>query len=330
RARAARAGPRARGGDHRGARGRQPPDPLARRAAPWRGGLPPAARAGGRPFPPPVPRRRRSPGRRAHPHRPVERARRRRRARRAARPLVRPADPARPGSARRVMAAPLALPDAFWDQLARSHWERAPLVFRAPGGRALATLDEVFAGLVAAADRYRQLDGGVRLRLFLDGALAQHDIVSLLPAREDGSIAGYAARLDRALDGREYLLVINNLQRHLPGLHRRLCGFLAPLYRRVGMPAGLADADVFVGRYSRTPFGVHKDDASNFQFILEGDKTMRVWPDQAFGDPAAMWEDASHVRDAEYERARARGEVLRGRPGDVLYWPSSHWHVGES
>src|SRR5690606_24107220 len=76
--------------------------------------------------------------------------------------------------------------------------------------------------------------------------------------------------------------------------------------------------------------GVHKDDASNFQFILEGDKTMRVWPDQAFGDPAAMWEDASHVRDAEYERARARGEVLRGRPGDVLYWPSSHWHVGES
>src|SRR5262249_19781349 len=85
-----------------------------------------------------------------------------------------------------------------------------------------------------------------------------------------------------------------------------------------------AEAVVFLRNHEATSFGVHRDEASVFLLPVEGCKRILAWP------PGEL--EAGEVRFAslDYEAHRGRALVMEGEPGDVLYWPSSHWHVGES
>jgi ribosomal protein L16 Arg81 hydroxylase len=59
---------------------------------------------------------------------------------------------------------------------------------------------------------------------------------------------------------------------------------------------------------------------------------MRVWPFEEFRDyapPDAIREQAL-VHGARIEEHQDRSILLEGEPGDILYWPSTYWHVGES
>jgi 50S ribosomal protein L16 3-hydroxylase len=57
---------------------------------------------------------------------------------------------------------------------------------------------------------------------------------------------------------------------------------------------------------------------------VDGPKRIRTWPDAFFRGK----EDLTHRLD--YMDHNADSMVLEGAPGDVLYWPSDAWHVGES
>ncbi|MEP5570012.1 MAG: cupin domain-containing protein [Halioglobus sp.] len=73
-------------------------------------------------------------------------------------------------------------------------------------------------------------------------------------------------------------------------------------------------ADIFIGNYKATPFGVHKDNLHNFMFMSLGRRIMHFWPD----------------REGEKSADESRKVSFEVEPGDLLYWPPEYWHVGES
>jgi hypothetical protein len=88
---------------------------------------------------------------------------------------------------------------------------------------------------------------------------------------------------------------------------------------------------LFLGDYETTPFRVHKDRANIFSFVLQGRKRMRVWPFEVFEQLGLPAGGANPVVDlADYSAFLDRSEVIEGGPGDILYWPASHWHIAES
>jgi 50S ribosomal protein L16 3-hydroxylase len=217
-----------------------------------------------------------------------------------------------------------ALSDAFWSEFRETHWERAGTVLAQPFAAPLATPDEIFACLVEASNRYRAGDGTVSLEFCIGHTMLLVDIGRHLPERADGSIGGYVERVTRLLDGRRFGLVVEDVQAYDATLWVRLRDFLRGLYERTGMPGDCAKATVYAGNYDRTPFGLHRGNSGTFMFVVDGQKRMRTWPDAFFRDK----EDLTHRLDyAHYNDASI---VLDAAPGDVIYWPSDYWHIGES
>jgi 50S ribosomal protein L16 3-hydroxylase len=221
------------------------------------------------------------------------------------------------GAGRRGPDAP---PVEFWDPFVARSWQQRPTVFRHP----LASTDEVFRGVLQARTIFQPGDRASPIRFYVDHGLFRSDLPRYLPGPEDGSLARYAERVTRTLKGRRFALVINRFQMAEPALWFRLRPFLSGLYERVGIPGSLVDAALFLGTHERTPFGLHKDDSSAFAFVIEGRKTMRTWPDEFMRNQPEAWESL------DYDRFLPHAVTLEGKPGDVLYWPSSHWHVAES
>jgi hypothetical protein len=209
------------------------------------------------------------------------------------------------------------------DEFVLLHWEKRPAIFR----------DVVPAGFLSSTDTFRATleavsdfsdHGRAPIRFYEGNGLRQVDLLDWLPQSTDGSFDGYARRIEPRLGGRGFSLIVNNLQKYDFAYWCRLRLVLRPLYERVGMPSETADADLFVGTGAHTPFGMHKDRASNFCLVLEGMKRFLLWPYEIFRDHPGL------VHTTHYESFRDRAITLEGGQGDLLYWPSSYWHVAES
>jgi len=211
----------------------------------------------------------------------------------------------------------------FWSRFVRRFWGRRPTVIRQPFARAIASPAEVFAGMVAATDRVRTEDHDFALTI--DGVRVGADVERWLPRRKDGSLEGLAARISADLRGSDFAMFVRAFQLELGWeFWRRVRGFLRGLYVRVGLPADRAEVDLFSGSYPRSRSGIHRDSADVFCFVVDGRKRIRVWPRTAFSENS-YWYGVGAGR-----RPRAGSTCLDGEPGDILYWPSSYWHVGES
>lgn len=209
---------------------------------------------------------------------------------------------------------------SFWADFAARHWEQRTLVI--PESPVALSLDDdaMFDLLVRAAASHGESD--VAIRFYIDNTVACADVQALLPEPADVTLDGYFARLDRALAGRDYLLLINQIHTLEPDLWLQACGILEPLYRALGeLPGEYVDVDVIAGRYRTTAFGVHRDPASTFMFPTYGQKQLLTWPPDY---------DSVEPRTTDYSSLRADATVLEGVPGSLVYWPSSAWHVGES
>jgi 50S ribosomal protein L16 3-hydroxylase len=220
----------------------------------------------------------------------------------------------------------------FWRGFAEQRWERAPLVMRQPLPEPLATPEQLFAIAVAASERYRR-DGRVtgipsdrsgRIRLNIGNAALLTDVEQHLPLIDDGSLRGYAERMHRQFEGQPFELIIHQLQAYDIGLWRRLCRFVHGLNVQVGLPADKTEAVLFLRDHAATSFGIHQDDASVFMFILQGSKRLLAWPHETFQGKE------NSFASLDYERHRDTAMVLEGEAGDVIYWPSQLWHVGEA
>jgi hypothetical protein len=83
---------------------------------------------------------------------------------------------------------------------------------------------------------------------------------------------------------------------------------------------------------------VHKDDLHIFYFVVEGKKTLSLWPFEMLSGREEVPKDADfihrdgaiHLRDkADEARLLSQAITLEGRSGDLMYWPASYWHRAE-
>lgn len=118
-------------------------------------------------------------------------------------------------------------------------------------------------------------------------------------------------------------LVASGLQQHSHRLWFATAQTLEGLFRRTGLPAYGVEVGAFVGDYQTTPFGVHQDEVEVFMYMVEGTKGIRFWR------PTDLTEHQVMRHGREYGPVKRKSFLLRAREGDLLYWPSTHWHVGE-
>ena len=221
----------------------------------------------------------------------------------------------------------------FWEQFAARHWEKTPLLIKQPFASHLASEAELFGALVEASEQYRSegiklrppYNRSIKLRFCIEHSVLMTDIEKHLPDAGDKSLEGYLGRIERRLDGREFELIINQLQSYNFQMWSRLRMFFRGLYKLVGIPTENADAAIFIRNQKRTGFGLHKDKASVFMFVLKGRKRMLLWPYEVFKATTD-----TIVSTLDYRQYVGDALVLEGGPGDVIYWPSGYWHIGES
>jgi 50S ribosomal protein L16 3-hydroxylase len=215
-----------------------------------------------------------------------------------------------------------SLGKSFWRAFTKTYWGRKPTIIRAPFPMPIATPDDVFRGLVAV--RRRLGEPRDDLDLSIEGSRIVLDLERWLPRGDDASLAGYHARLKRDGAGEQLAMLVNEFQDELGWtFYTRLRQFLHGLYEIAGAPPH-AEVDVFLGNYLRTPLGVHRDEADVFCFVVEGKKQFRLWPKEAFRSSSPRYGPGPYTKymDGSF--------CLAGDPGDILYWPSSYWHVAES
>lgn len=233
------------------------------------------------------------------------------------------------------MKTPVLATERFWQNFANQSWEKRPIVFREAFTEKITNTNEIFEGLVYAGERARSraIPNPNDIRFYIDNSQVLENN-AYLPSPSDASVWDYAERLDKMLEGQPYTLIINSFQLFSEKLWLQLRSFLRGMYGALGsIPAGAVDAHIIVANYGVSPFKLHKDPNAVFTFVVEGRKTMLVWPFKTFQsetpDPEAIHKQVD-LHGVDYEPFRDQAIALAGEAGDVLYWPSSYWHAGES
>jgi hypothetical protein len=221
------------------------------------------------------------------------------------------------------MSVGFSLPAAFWSGFHRRFWGRRGTVLSNPAGMPLVSADHVFARLVAASEHWGGADRSFVPEFFVEHAQALTDIDRFLPTKADGSVAGWSARVTTLLQGRTFGFVVDDYHVHDELVWRRVREFVRGLYDVTGLPGEEAKMTLFLGNYARTPFGLHRGRSDNFMFAVDGIKRIRAWPDEFFRGKPDM------TNRLDYDRYNDASVLLEARPGDVIYWPASYWHIGE-
>ena len=147
-----------------------------------------------------------------------------------------------------------------------------------------------------------------------------------LPQPKDISFEQYNERLRKSfvkgVSG--YSLVLNNVLRSEPRVWLGVRNFLKGLCEKVGLPSGGVSAGIMIGQYSRTPFGVHMDAGrSALIFPVVGQKKYRFWAEDYVKKNPELKEAVA------YDKFEADSTCLIANPGDVVYWPSTAYHIAE-
>ncbi|MCB1051519.1 MAG: hypothetical protein H6510_12050 [Acidobacteria bacterium] len=219
----------------------------------------------------------------------------------------------------------------FWQQFLANHWEQKPFFGQWDSG---ITEEYLFEGMLAAADfelAQEQSNFCDPFRVSLDGThvLDFETLCAFLPAAQDCNFDGYSQRIQEQWGG-DLGIQISKISRFSPAIWQRVRRFLAPFFDQAGLVPETIEIDLFFGQYQQTHFGVHRDADSTFTFGIQGEKTFRMWPFETFSPEMAVEGWPAHIQDRYYEKFRNKGQTVPVRPGTLLYWPSSVWHVGES
>ena len=211
--------------------------------------------------------------------------------------------------------------------LQEHYWRRAPVVFRNHGlGEVLGGAADILAGLRAA----RRLKHPPRV--YADGRWLP-GAESHWCTEEDGSIEAYLDRLAREPGASETLIVGDAFERNSARIWLRAAQFLPALYEAVGFPVGDAQIHLFAGKYTRTPFGFHKDIADSLSYAVAGHKRYLVWDYDVVARHLPMPVGARHenlrFERYDYRRLMSCAVVMDTRPGDIFYWPWDCFHIAE-
>lgn len=213
----------------------------------------------------------------------------------------------------------------FWKNFVARHWQQKPFLFKESSFVSLATETEVFQGVMEASRRFCDEKIKLPFQFFNEEGFSFEgkQLETYLPDVCDANLDGYAARVTQKLGGQKFALILNGLFfAHQPALWLRARSLLHGFLQLV--PNQFWCSVLFAGNYDRTPFGVHQDDKSTFQFIIAGRKRMRLWSGEFVErHPEIRW---TH----NYERFLGDAITLDAEAGDVMFWDKSYWHIGES
>ncbi|KYG62450.1 RNA methylase [Bdellovibrio bacteriovorus] len=218
----------------------------------------------------------------------------------------------------------VALDQKFWKHFAKNIWEKQALALKnVKSGLLEMSAAEIFDLLVLYSDRCRKLNDPEGFKFYIDGFKAgPEDVLQVLPEKSDKSLLGYHQRMEAEFS--DYCLVCDELlQVNLKKQHL-LTDFTDELYRHVGFPNRFSEMGLYLGNYRQTPFGVHVDSCGVFSFPVVGTKNFRLWP-AGYGEKHPALD-----RAFKYDKYKKDSVVIKAGPGDMVYWPSSAWHIAES
>ncbi len=223
--------------------------------------------------------------------------------------------------------------ESFWKGFVDSFWEKQPTTFSYPAAQPLMTEAEALRIYLALAVKLRR-GQGADIAFYIESGMLSTDIGQYLPIAADRSLEEYRQRVLKRTAGRPFALITNAVRAESPAHRQRLRAFTRGLLALVGKNVGRVGADIFLSNTPKTAFGVHRDSASNFSYIVSGKKRMLVWPREVFANRADQRCDGPNsnifLDGIDYDAYRDRATVLEGSAGEMLYWPSSYWHVAES
>ncbi|WBQ08036.1 JmjC domain-containing protein [Kribbella sp. CA-293567] len=215
----------------------------------------------------------------------------------------------------------LAITDKLdWAEFAQLYWDRRPVLIRGVQPPPFVA-EEVFAAAVGAQEAEYGGQRAPTAQFTIERTVhGGNDL--LLPAAADRTFDQYEARLKPVLDDRGYALIVSVLHAFDREMWQRERQFFASLWEQVGLPLTGAITTMFHGNYDNSPVGVHKDRFATFMFGLRERKRMRFWAERPWTDPVSTVVD--------YQRFLPTSFAVEVEPGDLLYWPSSYYHVGEN
>ncbi len=220
-----------------------------------------------------------------------------------------------------------SLSPSFWRTFVRDNWEKRPACLQRLFEPAIMSADELFDAVANMPSRSKS-DRLWVSKQSQPSSRNHYSFVSLDvfgPRYQDRSFADFFARISKGFGHRSIGINIHHLQRARPDLWFRFRDFAGGLSQLTGaLPAQQWDIDTFFGTYHATPFGIHRDNASVFAIGVLGNRTYYAWPEEYFdvGDEALSTPDLARI--GPHLRHATRMDVA---PGEVVYWPSSHWHV---
>ncbi|NUP51771.1 MAG: cupin, partial [Catenulispora sp.] len=211
-----------------------------------------------------------------------------------------------------------------WDEFAAHYWDRRPVLIKAVSPAPF-ELREVFAAATLATRSPNPYLMPPTAQ-FAVGRFQQSEPAHWFPRAEDDTFDAYRQRLDAELSAfskeTRYALVIHAFHAFHAAQWERQRDFFEPLWERTGLPSSGAITTLFHGNYEHTPVGVHRDRFATFLFALEGHKRMRFWRKCPWTEPVTS--------KLDYESHLPTSFTAEPEPGDLLYWPASYYHVGES
>jgi len=216
-----------------------------------------------------------------------------------------------------------------WSVFAKSFWEKQPVVVKKIKTTNLKlalseiTEDQVFSMLVNYSDYCRKIKITQGFKFYVDGQ-RQHDeeIRQILPLKKDKSFLGYHQRMQKIFS--DYCLVCDELLQVSEKNLTALKNFTDILFSHVGFPNRFVEMGLYLGNYRKTPFGVHVDGCGVFSFPVAGEKNFRIWT------PDFVKKNPSLRRAQNYTKFKKNSKLLTASAGDMIYWPSSAWHIAES
>lgn len=226
------------------------------------------------------------------------------------------------GSSGSTRPSCITLSDRLWSQFVRQYWEKAPVALTGALPDPLGSSDMLFVALCRAADLFQAGRECVRFSFWIRGSEVSCS-PALLPRTADGSIVDYIERVVAQSGGGDFTLLLADPHLYHVGLWNRTRVFLRGLFAKAGIPCGGVDTGIFLGRYRRTPFGVHRGQMSVLTFPVHGVKYFRTWP-------CGYGESHPDIQDrVDYPEHLSGSFELEGGTGDVLYWPADVWHIAE-
>jgi hypothetical protein len=226
------------------------------------------------------------------------------------------------------IAAPPAFSDNWWDDfIAESNnLTQTTVVPNSISQKQLVLFNKEVIKILQAIFLRKTTQYG--LRAYIDGKEKESAYVEKLfeqPPLPDEDIESYA---DRVFKDQSFGFIINRVEKFSNTLAKELLLLVKPLFDKIGMPLDGISADIFIGNYGWTPFGIHKDrkgEKITHLHLGPGNKTIYTWEDDVYKEHANEKQGNTDI-----EPMLAYAKKYEFGMGDMYYMPSDKWHVGYS